>query len=381
MGDVGSPMLLSRILAVLFLPSLFVRIGKCEYTKKYRTFFVFLMVYCVFSLAWTFNFSEGCKTIVYNFIHISLFFELIVFSRYANHPIKSISTGWTIITLCLLLIAVWEVVTGNHLPIAREEDQAINLGGVISQRIVATATFGNYNKFVTFLCFALPWIIYRISINYKKSLDLIITVITLILAILIILIDGSRGGLFTVVIIIGVYICFMPKNKLSYITLLLFIGGLLFLILRYSEHIFLVLSMKNENQGLVSDSSRIEIWTACFKALLNSIGLGSGVGGVSGAIESVSKNVISVPHNMIVEALLEYGIVFGIIFIAFIFKLLKKGFQLNDKNRRVAVLMAILSMPLYSIINSLYLTCPETFVLFATIFIFVNYELIKPICK
>lgn len=381
MGNIGSPLLLSRILAVLFIPTLFIRIGKCNYTKVIKEFFVFLMAFSVISLLWSFNVSEGCKSLVYSILHFSFFFEILVFSRYANNPLRSLSFGWVFVVLFLSIIAIWEVVTGNHLSIAYEDTQSINMGGVISARILANGTFANYNTFVTFLCFSIPWIFYHMSISYKEKIKYVISVITLLLAILTIFIDGSRGGLFAVVIVIGVYLFFMPKGKVSYITFGIFIGALLFIIFKYGEQIFLVLSMKGESQGLASDSSRIEIWTVCLKALMNSFGLGSGIGGVNGAIESVSKSVINVPHNMVIEAFLEYGVIIGSVFIIFILDLFKGGYKLLDKSRRMAVMMAIFSMPLYMIINSLYLKSPETFALFATIYVFVNYEHIRPICK
>ena len=381
MGNIGSPLLLSRIIAVIFLPILFARIRKCHYAKSLNKFFVFFMTFSLFSLAWTYNFIEGCKTLVYNLVHFALFFEILVFSRYANKPLKSLSLGWTYVVLILSIIAVWEITTGSHLSIAYEDTQSINIRGIISERILANGTFANYNTFVTFLCLALPWIFYYMSVSYREKLKYIISVLTLLLAVLTIFIDGSRGGLLAVLVVIGVYIIFMPKGKASYITFAFFISILICMIIEYGEQIFLVLSMKGESQGLVSDSSRIEIWSACLKALVNTLGLGSGVGGVSSAISSISRNIINAPHNMIVECFLEYGVVIGIIFMTFILKLFIKGYKLFDRNRRMAVMMAFLSMPLYCIINSLYLKNPETFALFATIFVFVNYERIRPICK
>lgn len=380
-GDFASPLLLSRIVTVIFLPRLLRLLCQCEYTKKLKNFFYFLMIYSILSLAWTYNFTEGCKGIVYNCIHFALFFEVIVFSRFARCPLKSISTGWLLSVLFLSVIAIWEIITGNHLPLAYEATQTINMGGLITQRVVANATFTNYNAFVKFLCFALPWLFYRMSISYKERTTYVISIVTLILTILIILIDGSRGGLFSLVLVIGIYMFFMPKGKATFFTSVLFFGGLIFMLVKFGEQIFLVLSMKSESQGLSTDSSRIEIWTACIKALINSLGLGAGIGGVNGGIESVSKDVINVPHNIIIEALLEYGLILGCIFITFIIKLLRKGNRIIDRHRRMVVLMSLLSMPLYGIVNSLYLKSPDTFALFATIYVFVYYERIKPICK
>lgn len=376
-GDIASPLLLSRVISVLFLPTLLRYVRKCEYINNLKNFFFFLMGYSIFSLVWTCDFTEGCKGIVYNCVHFALFLEIIVFSRYANNPLKSISTGWMICVFLLSIIAIWEIVTGNHLSLAYEETQSLKIGGVITQRMVANGTFINYNSFVKFLCFALPWIFYRMSIVYKERFNFIITLLTLVLTILTVFINGSRGGLFAIVTVLVIYIFFMPKGKASFIIFILFVGCLIFMLLKFGEQIFLVLSMKSEMQGLASDSSRIEIWTASLKALSCTMGLGSGIGGVSGAIESVSKNIINVPHNMVIEALLEYGLILGLVFIIFIVKLLRKGYILLDKNRRMAVLMSILSMPLYGIINSLYLKSPETFALFSTIFVFVNYERIR----
>lgn len=381
MGDIASPLLLSRILAILFLPSMLMHVNKCGYVATTKRIFILLLIYSLFSLVWTYNFSEGCKAIVYNVIHFTIYFEILVFCRFANNPLESISKGWTFVVFFLSVFAVWEILTGHHLSLARETDQTINLGGVMTNRILATTTFSNYNSFVTLLCFAMPWLFYRLSIVSKYKVNSLVLVLTLILASLVIFIDGSRGGLFSVIVIIGVYICFSPKGTSTLVTSCLFLGALLFILMRYGEQIFVVLTMKSEGQGLTSDSSRIEIWKACLIALLNSFGLGAGIGGIKGSIESVSTNIINVPHNMVIEVLLEYGVVFGILFIGFILRLLRKGSKLHDKNRRMAVLMAILALPFYGIINSLYLKSPETFVLFATLFVFVYYERVKPICK
>ena len=377
-GGIGGSLQAPRILAVLFLPFLVGKVRKCKCIKSILVFFVFFIFYCLFSLLWTPDRTEGLKEVVYYIVHFILFTEIIVFSLYATDPLKSLSIGWAFVVFFLSLIVAWELATGNHLSMAREDDLSMNIGGVISDRLTVSATFGNYNGYVSFLCFASPWIFYFFLIS-ESLFYRGISLFSLLGAFVAILINGSRGGLFCLIIFAIIYFIFIPKNKKTIIRSLVLVAILGFFLYKYSEELLLVISLKSEATGLTTDKPRMDIWSASLNVLLQTAGVGVGVGGMIPALKAYSSNIIPITHNIFLEALLQYGIIPSLIFFGFLLKLLKNGMKVLDKNRRMVVIMSLISLPVYGIINSVYLLGPDLYVLLGTIFVFVYYERIKAI--
>lgn len=377
-GGIGGSLQAPRILAVLFLPFLVGKVRKCKCIKSILVFFVFFIFYCLFSLLWTPDRTEGLKEIVYYIVHFILFTEIIVFSFYARDPLKSLSKGWAFVVFFLSLIVAWELATGNHLSMAREEDLSMNIGGVISDRLTVSATYGNYNGYVSFLCFASPWIIYFFlvseSLFYRG-----ISLFSLLGSFVAILINGSRGGYFCLGIFAVVYFLFIPKNKKNVLRSLILVAILGVILFKYSEELLLVITLKSEATGMTTDKPRMDIWSASFNILLQTGGVGVGVGGMIPSLKAYSSSIIPNTHNIFLEALLQYGVIPSLFFFGFLIKLFKRGLKVLDKNRRMSVIMSLAALPVYGIINSNYLLGPDLYVLLGTIFVFVYYERIKAI--
>ena len=373
LGGLGGAFQVPRVLAVCFLPMLLRLYNGCSYAKPIKNFAVCFVAYAILSLLWTSDFNEGLTQIVYYIIHFILFFEMIIFSRYALQPLKSISMAWTMVVFFSSIIAIWEIYTGNHLSMAREEDMIINQGGMITDRVVASAMFGNYNGYVTFLCFAFPWIVYCM-ITIKDKLFIFISACSIIMTIVTILLDGSRGGMFALLVMGLVYLFFVKKDRSTILLTFILVGILFVAFSKYGEQIFLVLELKKDN--LTSDESRIEIWKCSLKLLIDSMGMGVGVGGMISSLAGASSKIIPITHNIFIEAFLQFGVFFPFIFFRYIYRLFKSSLFI-ESSRRLVVVMSIVALPIYGIINSTYLLGPDLFILIATLYIFVNYESIK----
>ena len=88
-------------------------------------------------------------------------------------------------------------------------------------------------------------------------------------------------------------------------------------------------------------------------------------------MNEVSSGSISITHNVFMEFLVQFGIVFSIILGGFILKILRNTCKMSNNVNKVPVLMALMAMPIYGVINSGYLLAPGFFILMGTIYVFV----------
>ena len=324
-------------------------------------------------MLWTPNNEEGFKELVYYLVHFLIFFEVIVFSREALCPLQFIAIGFALCVLLTSVVGFWELTTDNHLAYSQmDEAKASNVGGEIVLRKFAAVTFYNLNGYVTYLCFCLPFLLYGFSLEEKLLKWM--SFIALIIAIVLILCNASRGGMFTIVICLAVFFLMSQKNKSLIYSFIVLIGGLLYLLYKYGESILFILTMRLSEGGATTDDSRFEIWGNALKVLVEYCGFGCGIGGMNAAMEQFAKGGITVTHNVFLEVLCQYGIIFCLAFVFFLFKQFKTALQLFDEKSRVLVTVALVSFPMTGIINSGYLLDPQLFIVLASIYVFANYE-------
>lgn len=201
----------------------------------------------------------------------------------------------------------------------------------------------------------------------------------LIIAIVLILCNASRGGMFTIIICLGMFFLMSPKNKSLIYSFIVLIGGLLYILYKYGDSILFILTMKLADGGATTDDARSEIWGNALKVLVEYCGLGCGIGGMFATMEKFAKGGVTITHNIFLEVLCQYGVVFCIVFVSFLFKQFKTGLKLLDKKRRVMVTVALVSFPMTGIITSGYLLDPQLFIVLASLYVFANYERIKSV--
>lgn len=373
-GNIGGSLQINRILGVIFIPELFLHVKRYFHCLKvYMVFCVFVIVYGIVSLMWTPSVSDGIKDIIYFIVHFLLFFEIIVFSKLARNPLGAISSGCLAAIILTLIVAFWEIVTDNHLPMSfQESNTMMRSGREIIMRQFASVTFGNYNGYVTFLCFLLPFVFYNV-VPLKRTMKSIISMVTVLLSAIVIIFNASRGGILCLVIMLVVYFYMQRKKRGFTFALIVFLMMSIFIISYFVENLFSAIALRLVEGG-IEDSSRIEIWKVAFRALLETFGFGTGMGGLSPWMESIDCNVISVPHNFFIELFAQLGVIIGLIVALYILKLYFKSLRIKELNIKIPVLIALTTLPVASIVNSGYLFVGYLFTYFASIIVFVKYN-------
>lgn len=373
-GGYGGAFRLCRVLAIAFSPLLFSRYSKCkDYASGIGNFFVCLFMYAFFSLLWTRDVANGCKELIYLLVHSVLFVELIVFARFAKKPLESFSMGWLIFLITCLPVSAWEIITDNHLPGVRESDAIINLSGYIYNRRYASHSFGDINGYNTILCFAVPWVYYRLMTYSKKMRDKLIGVAIIVFSFVICIYNGTRGGTIAMGIMLFFYI-FRAVKSIKNVFFLIFVSSVVgWLVSYYGSDLFVVLGARAD------EDTRSEIWMTAWEAIKNDNFIGSGIGGNVASMTLVAKGSTAIPHNAVIELCLVYGVLFTITVLLYQFNLLKKTLRMSDMNMRYTLLMLFFSMPFTLLIDSAYLNAQGLYVFLATQFVFVFIDKIKGI--
>lgn len=380
-GGLGGDLQLSRLLGIILTPIMIIRIKQCKYVTWFLASFILFYGYSLLSMVWTPDKMQGIKELVYFLVHFIIFFEILVFSHFAKAPLKSISTGWIVAVGLTLIVAMWELITDHHLSISKFESGLIsNYGnGFILEHRFAAVTFFNYNSYVAFLSFSMPFIFYKIrSGNSRNILLKNLPVVILLLSIVCILYNGSRGGLLSTLIMAVIFFMMGRKNLVKSFEFIVFVLLAIVFVMNFGESIFQIIIARSVDGGLTDGSSRFVIWNSVLNAVLYTNGMGTGIGGRD-SVMSVFTNEITAPHNLFLEILLEFGVLFLCIFLLFLFDLYKKAKRLTNRDRKILLYMALFAMPVYCIINSTYLLNSYVYAAFASLIVFANYERIKSI--
>ena len=303
-----------------------------------------------------------------------LFLEIIVFSLKAKRPLQTLAFAWVCAFLITSVVAVWEINTDHHLNSAKEvKDFRKDALGETMDKDYAVFTFYNPNTYAYYICLAFPIVLY-LFFQSKKRLDHIRYLVPVILIIYIMSKNSSRGGLLTLAITLSTFLYFKMKGssfrgKVYMIMCIVLLG--LFLVL-YGEIIFQALFFRLSKNDLFEDNARIVIWLASWRGFLDSYGFGQGAGSMIPVLEA-SKDIpfeIYYSHNMIMELLLEYGLLITIGILLFLYRLFVLGIRINDSNIKSMVVGTILAFPFYSVINSENINLTFLWMFFATIYVF-----------
>ena len=375
-GQIGGALQLSRIAAILVAPLLVTKYGGCRYAKGIAAGLGIFYAFCVFSLLWTPDRSEGIKEVLYYAVHLTLFMEIIVFARYANSPLKNISTGWLLAVLLCSGIAYWELTTGNHLDVSKEQKDYYNTGYEVLNFMRANATFYNYNDFAAFLCMAMPWLVYGLRDSNSGWVKRTAAILAVISSVIIILLNASRGGLVSIAIMAVIFFFMSAKGRSRWYSLLLLIPVVAVVYYLYNQSAFAVITARSSDGGLFEGEARYVIWYHAMQTLGDTFGLGTGIGGIEASMEKYAHGGITITHNLFIEIMLEFGVIVVVAFVVFLWRQFKRTLRL-DSDRKMVLLMSLVAMPVYGIISSGYLLNAHLYVLMATIYVFASYERIK----
>lgn len=185
-GNTFGALQVPRVIALLLLIPSLQLLSKARYIGNMKTmiscaavFIIFCIISCIWNPAGIVN---GVVATIYNIVHFVLFFELIIFTRYARNPIKAIVYGCLIAVSISAVIAFWELITDHHLATSKLDEARSSR---LMTRYFSAVTFYNFNMYVTFLCLLLPFLFWGVSnrrISVKTRLLFVaITIVAIVL--------------------------------------------------------------------------------------------------------------------------------------------------------------------------------------------------------
>jgi hypothetical protein len=320
--------------------------------------------------------SESIKHLIYLFINMLGFMEVLWAAYHAKNPQNSVAKGWLCMLALSLPIAIYELLSDFHLPMSiQDTGNSMHFKGVIVERRFASVTFGNLNSYNTVICWTLPFLFLH-NLFPKNKRDRLIGTFLLLLTILIIIANSSRGAILCLAMLIIVYvICYLRvgSNKIFLISVVV---AVTIVLAYYLNDIFIVITERFSTQGL-GDDGRSENLVMGTQAMLNSFGLGIGIGNYEPIMGQVFRVEYAAPHNLSLEVFVLYGIFIFIGYLGMLLRLIllaRRGTLYN----RFAFFFCAVSFVFAGIIDSQYLMKVPTWMFLASLYVFFDEQYNQP---
>lgn len=355
-GMWGGALKPERVFTIIFAFPLFLSYKKvrAKAVKETVLFLAFLLLWSLVSLLWTPNVTLGISEWANMLLRVLFFVELVVFGFLSRNALNTIIYGWSVAFMITAVIAVWELTTGNHLEVTNYVEGAENMnmgGGNTFVRQFAQATFYNYNGYVTFVCYCLPFL-FCLIIKWNEIIKQLLSATILVLVPFILVLNASRGGIIVFFIYAIVFFILLSKSQKSVkMSLGVLLAASVFLVVYFWDLISFYLEYRLETEGM--QSSRSQIWECCWNALLDTGFIGCGIGGVVDVLTD-HHAFIPQPHNFFIEVLLEFGIIVFIWLIVLMWKSFRFGRNSKDKTVKYVRISSLLAIPFITMIDSGY---------------------------
>lgn len=349
-----APFTAQRILAVLLIPYILYSLNQKNYIPRYiHTFFIIWFSFSTISLIWAPDRINGLKFWIYNFFCFVDFYALLLFAEKAKNPINSILKGWALFFLITIPIAIWELTTGNHLPMSTLEEASLATGlGYRVNRIFTSVTFGDFNYYTTILIYVIPFMVYGFIKTWKGQLPFLLL---LLISFIFILSNSSRGGFLCcgiVIILLTLYLFRQHSIKSGCFLMILF-PVLIFITIKYG--LLNQILLRLTEQQVTSDNIRSSIYEKGLTILQDYYYFGCGIGGIT--IELLRKgSYISSMHNLFLEFLVQYGLIPFCFFLNLLWKAFHKLYSINNKQLKLVGLIFAGTLLPMSVINSSFLS-------------------------
>lgn len=352
--NIGGTLGLALLTGVILLYSFGFLVSK-DYRKKTKTtrLLLFFILWLVYGLTQFLIVNQTDRAMSHLLslafgICIVLFMTRIVDSK---SKIELFYKIWGIGLICTIIVAWWEIITGNHLP----------KSGAITYNIykAATAFHFNPNDYSFYLILSLPVIFYWIK---QKFIYKVLGLCMLYSSFFIMFINQSRLALILFFVGVLVFLFELFKNKKKKQVFLFLTTAVVCMLLNVdliSQSLEQITTLRGFDN---STNVRIDLMDAAIQIFINHP-LGVGAGNLELYMPVVGYNA----HNFWVEILVNYGMLIFIGLIGFfalsLFSFMKNG---NKETRDVIkpiLWMAILFLP-GCVMSSTIFQLPMVWVLF-----------------
>ena len=376
-GYLGRGYITPTRLIVIGLVPIVVRLFNTEsmvFLRPFLLFFAFWFSYIIVSFLWVPEVSYALLDTFLFLINSLLFVEILVLAKCAKCPLNTIAYAWMFAFFVTSVIAIRELLFNVHLSNARVEDTIrTNEFGDSIDFIYAAAGFYNYNTYCMFICFCFLFMIYVLSTNYNVF-RFLVCVLQMVLSVVILGINGSRGAILSVCIIFCVFLFYAVRNNSKGIkwVIISILSVFSYIFYKYGEMLLEVIMFRLEQKDLFEDNARVELWMGSWESFVDSMGFGTGVGSMIPVLQSSRSLTLGIYycHSLFLELLMEYGVVIFLCFIGFLYKMFLRAYTNKDISKKILLYAFFLSMPTYSVINSEYVAITFVWCFFASVFVF-----------
>ncbi len=313
--------------------------------------------------------AESVKHLVYLFIHILGFLEILWAALKANSPQRSVCRGWVILLLLTIPVAFWEITGGTHLWTTIMEDQSIGFGDVRIDRPYAAVTFGNLNSYNTIICWSMPYLCFM-ALFPEKRRDTFSALVAFLPILLIVVINSSRGAIICLGALILNYIrCYLKigKHKTLMWSIVIVVT---FILAYYLYEMFFFIIGRFTEQGM-GDDGRTENIVKGTQAFLDSYGLGVGIGNYTPVMDRIYNVSIPAPHNLFLEIFVVNGIFVFVVFMGMLVRLFVMRCQ-GERRNKFFFSFACISLVLGGLVDSGYWMKAPTWMFLVSMYILVD---------
>lgn len=304
------------------------------------------------SLAWTKDVMGGLGLLLAVSVGACAIF-VISRAELSVDSVRLMVLSWVGVVAISIVIAFYEISTGNHFQFALESRV---IGGNFGEFPFAAIMFGNYNDYSAWLCLAFP-ITMAAFLEAKTIWTRSLVILINLAVIAIIFVNTSRTALIYVALVVGFYVvrfrtfrlyAFVASVSVLPVVLARYRGDILNLydlaIYRFTV-VNAVDESYNQRSGLIS---------AGVGAVRESWGLGIGIGGFEEYINDNYPYFIPNPHNILLEISINFGIIALMLFICLVALLFFAGLRRKDLplGFRMSLMFGTLGIPIVGAVPS-----------------------------
>ncbi|TEB08215.1 hypothetical protein Psch_01770 [Pelotomaculum schinkii] len=272
-------------------------------TYDIKLFFYFFIIWGVYATVQTaFILKNDYAVSNYISLLVNLFtITMLTLNIQSKKDIIFLNKGLVLGLIINLLIAYWELFTGNHLVLLNERN-------MLYYSDKALGVFGNGNDLATFICFGIIAVLLQYAFTNKNKVPALIIITA---SMYIIIRIGARGALYGMIVygLCFAFFCILiklysiSKASFSIVLYLLCVVCVIigFIVLSNYTLIDLVLMISSPGNES-SDLFRLSLMGEALQLFFNSFFLGIGPGQ---SIVLLGTNV----HNFFLEIMCEYGII------------------------------------------------------------------------
>lgn len=331
------------------------------------------------SILWGTDIPRGVielLAVIFGFLPAAVLLNLIFRSR---HGLEALRLGWALAFVATAALAVWEVLSGTHLPGSQEEPDVPSVG------LIAMSTFGNPNNYAAFLSLCFPFLVWSIRVagGWRKVVYIFLAAMLPVA----LLATGGRLGLVAVAlecVLLLLFVSFPWKHLVLGAGLAAALVGIV-VAPNYLEDdpSFKLFRIYNELSTGGSAAIRLNLFRDSVAFVEQSWGAGVGPGNFSHMVKAgqgpYPTEGYADPHDFWAEIATQYGLLVLVVFVAWLgfvvcnaWKARKDALARGDDRSRFAAEAVILGIAGYILAaaeNSAYITQQTNWMFLASILV------------